>query len=543
LSVQTKWFLNWQRDWSIRGHLSALLILVALGLLTMGPWFGTNPLRIGLLLIPLIAVLRSALYFRMAAMIDLFLFTVGLLYTYSHFDAGDSSNVKQLGLVLIVVMVSFVSLLVLAIAAIAQERDVVERNLRTREAEYRTMVEDNPAMICRFGPDGLLLYANLTYRRIFGDRVAHQPWQFLPMPDSVERETILRKLIPARVTDDADTLEMAIIVPSGDRRWFRWTTRAVDITSGQVSELHAIGLDVTEQHIAEQERAEFSSKVVQMQRLESVGLLAGGVAHEFNNLLTGILGNVELLQMDLPPGTHHGDSLEVIARNSARASQLTRQLSVYAGRGVALTGYLSLSELVEASKELIRVSLPRQVQIDYDLAAAMPLIAADEAEIRQLLVNLAVNAAEAMTESKAPIRIMTSVTTYDPALRATFAYDTNLLPGPHVRLSVQDEGHGIAEDSVSRVFEPFFTTKFVGRGLGLPAVLGIVRAHRGAIVLNSRVGKGTRVCVYFPLRNPELQSSINVSTGLSARWRFPGTPSNNANMVQPASGGSGTSKG
>ncbi|MGL4423309.1 MAG: MASE1 domain-containing protein, partial [Gemmataceae bacterium] len=337
LAVQNKWFLSWQRDWSVRGHLSALLILLALGLLTMGPWFGTNPLRIGLLLIPLIAVLRSALNFRMAAMIDLFLFTVGLLYTYSHFDAGASSNVKQLGLVLIVVMVSFASLLVLAIAAITQERDVVERNLRTREAEYRTMVEDNPAMICRFGPDGLLLYANLTYRRMFGARVANQPWQFLPMPDGIERETLLRKLIPARVTDEANTVEMAIIVPNGDRRWFRWTTRAVDIMSGQVSELHAIGLDVTEQHIAEQERAEFSSKVVQMQRLESVGLLAGGVAHEFNNLLTGILGNVELLQMDLPPGTHHGDSLEVIARNSARASQLTRQLSVYAGRGVALT--------------------------------------------------------------------------------------------------------------------------------------------------------------------------------------------------------------
>ncbi|MGL4419634.1 MAG: ATP-binding protein, partial [Gemmataceae bacterium] len=187
--------------------------------------------------------------------------------------------------------------------------------------------------------------------------------------------------------------------------------------------------------------------------------------------------------------------------------------------------------------------LPRQVQIEYDLAAAMPLFAADEAEIRQLLVNLAVNAGEAMTESKTPIRIMTSVTTYDPALRATFAYDTNLLPGPHVRLSVVDEGHGIAEVSVSRVFEPFFTTKFVGRGLGLPAVLGIVRAHRGAIVLNSRVGKGTRVCVYFPLRNPDLPTNANVSTGLSARWRFPATPAQSANTVRPSSDGSGMTKG
>jgi PAS domain S-box-containing protein len=238
------------------------------------------------------------------------------------------------------------------------------------------------------------------------------------------------------------------------------------------------------------------------QKLESIGVLAGGVAHDFNTLLTGILGNASLALRTLP-GSHPAAQLIAdVVRGSERAAALTAQLLAYAGKGRFHLERIDLARLVHDITALIRTLIPRNVEVVLDLAEPLPQVIADAGQLQQVVMNLVINAGEAIGERPGSVRVDVHAGPVGAEeLRARFAI-FDLAPGRYVRLEVTDDGCGMTEETLAQVFEPFFTTKFLGRGLGLAATLGIVRSHHGGIAVSSAPGQGSRVTVLLPEAPP-----------------------------------------
>jgi two-component system cell cycle sensor histidine kinase/response regulator CckA len=251
---------------------------------------------------------------------------------------------------------------------------------------------------------------------------------------------------------------------------------------------------------AEVVRRELEARVRDAEKLESLGLLAGGIAHDFNNLLTVILGNTAVLLRDLPADSPLRPRLERIHKTADYGAGLTQQILTYAGGAATTRKPLDLSRVVEDMAGLLESGLPRAVRVEAEFADGIPPVEADETQVRQIVMNLMRNAAEAMGEAGGALRVRTGT------LHAERAYLERLHPaaeraeGCYAFLEVSDEGPGIDEATRARVFDPFFTTRLSGRGLGLAAVLGIVRGHGGAIELETREGVGTTFRVLFPIR-------------------------------------------
>jgi len=235
------------------------------------------------------------------------------------------------------------------------------------------------------------------------------------------------------------------------------------------------------------------------QKLESVGQLAGGIAHDFNNLLTGILGNASLAKITARSGGDVTPLLDDVIRASQRAADLTRQLLAYAGKGKFYLETLDLCTLVPELGRLVHASIPRLVTLDFAVQPGCPPVEADRSQLQQVLMNLVVNAAEAIGERAGTVRVEVVPTRLAPDDVAGPLAEFGIAPGEYVRLGVIDDGAGMDADTRARIFDPFFTTKFMGRGLGLAAVLGIVRGHGGAIQVDSAPGEGTTVHVWLPV--------------------------------------------
>ncbi len=273
-----------------------------------------------------------------------------------------------------------------------------------------------------------------------------------------------------------------------------------------------------------EERIRNEAKLRETQKLESVGLLAGGIAHDFNNILTGVLGNASLALDDVAPGSHLASRLEDVVKATERAAQLTKQLLAYAGKGRFVVEPLDLSVQVREISGLLQTSIPRTVQLRLELADGLPCIEADAAQIQQVVMNLVINAAEAIPEGKTgTVLIATRVQDVDDAYIQTTVPGIDIKPGRYVTLEVHDSGIGIAPDIVSRIFEPFFTTKFTGRGLGLAAVHGIVQGHGGAIKVYSAPGQGTTFKLLFPASPTEDQSKFDEMLPETAALKGTGT--------------------
>jgi two-component system, cell cycle sensor histidine kinase and response regulator CckA len=269
--------------------------------------------------------------------------------------------------------------------------------------------------------------------------------------------------------------------------------------AGAVGGVH----DITERLRAQEEREMLERKLLETQKLESLGVLAGGIAHDFNNILTGILGSTSLARMELAPGgraEEHIVHVEVAAR---RAADLCRQMLAYAGKGRFLVQLLDLSEIVRETTQLLDLSISRKATVRYDLANALPPLLADATQLRQVLMNLVLNASEALGDRPGSITLTTGTQLVDAGYLRTAAIEDELPSGPYIFLEVSDDGSGMSRETVERIFDPFFTTKFTGRGLGLSAVLGIVRGHRGAVKVYSELGRGTTFRLLFPAAEGE----------------------------------------
>ncbi|MDH4183503.1 MAG: PAS domain S-box protein [Nitrospinota bacterium] len=250
---------------------------------------------------------------------------------------------------------------------------------------------------------------------------------------------------------------------------------------------------------AEQERLKLSEKMLQTQKLESLGVLAGGIAHDFNNIFTAVLGDCDLALAELAPGTPiHGKIME-IKKATKHASDLSHQMLAYSGRGKFNITDVNLNIIISEMANLLARPASKNVEIIYHLEDPLPLITGDVPQLRQVLLNLVTNASEAIGEGPGRITIGTGVMECHEGCFKTMYLKEDLPAGLYVYFEVADSGSGMDKNTLDNIFDPFFTTKLTGRGLGLSAVLGIIRGHRGAIKIDSEPGAGATFRILFPV--------------------------------------------
>jgi PAS domain S-box-containing protein len=276
--------------------------------------------------------------------------------------------------------------------------------------------------------------------------------------------------------------------------------------------LVTIATDIAEHKRAEKARMEMERRLLHAQKLESLGVLAGGIAHDFNNLLMAILGNLDLALMDLSPVSPARVCIEQSAMAARRAADLTRQMLAYSGKASFDVRRINLSELVEENAHLFRACISKIVVLNVWLDRGLPPINADAGQIQQVIMNLITNASEAIGDRPGAISLSTGMQSCDtPALSRSRAGELPP-PGRFVWLEVTDTGCGMDQETQLRLFDPFFSTKLMGRGLGMSAILGIVRAHQGAIFVDSAAGQGTTIRVLFPAgETPPREAGTNAT--------------------------------
>ncbi|MBM3824010.1 MAG: response regulator, partial [Verrucomicrobia bacterium] len=281
-------------------------------------------------------------------------------------------------------------------------------------------------------------------------------------------------------------------------RWLASSCGPLTASDGTVVGAIEIVRDITEDRRMEAERENMIQRLVENQKYESLGVLAGGVAHDFNNLLAGILGSANLVRMELDPKSSLHTFLQQIEESSKRAAGLCAQLLAYAGKGRFQIEALDVNELIRANSSVLRHSIDPHCDFRIQLADGALAVEGDAQQIRQALLSLVVNSAESMSGGGGLIEIQTRLVEVTGKQLDGARVGRELPPGRYVSIRVRDNGSGMPPEMLARIFDPFFSTKFPGRGLGLPSVLGIVRSHKGALLVESSPGPGTTFQILLP---------------------------------------------
>ncbi len=364
-----------------------------------------------------------------------------------------------------------------------------EKALRASEELARSVIQNSPDCVEVLDCDGQVLLVNTAGLQLLGVSDGGVPQgNWLDSWEGDERSRVARHMEQAREGQAITFEETARLGFGQDKVWEVSLTPIFD-EDRRVCKLLCVSRDITERMRAEEE-------LRQTAKLESLGVMAGGIAHDFNNLLTGILGNASLLA-ELP-NPQDRELAEDIVASSQRAADLTRQMLAYSGKGRFEVRALDLSVQVREILRLILPMIDKAVTVELKLDENLPSVEADQGQMQQLIMNLAINGAEAMSGQPGRVTIMTYAADIDETFIAHRLPAHEIGPGRYVCLEVQDTGCGMDEETKSKIFDPFFTTKFTGRGLGLAAVSGIVRGHKGALRVSSTVGVGTTFRVFLP---------------------------------------------
>ena len=361
--------------------------------------------------------------------------------------------------------------------------------------------------------------------RIFGRAPEHFQPSIPAVRDAIhaeDRATADKALSAARDSGQAQHFHFRAVRPSGE---LRHCLSIVEVEGGSTlpaERVYGLVQDLTELRRAEEEQRKLEQQVMQSQKLESLGVLAGGIAHDFNNLLTSILGNADLASTELSPSNPARPYLDDIEKVSRRAADLCRQMLAYSGKGRFVVQPISLNEIVREMAHLLGVSISKKVVVKYNFFPDLPSVMADATQVRQVVMNLITNASEAIAEVSGVVTLSTGVMDCDDEYLKGVVGDSDLHPaGQYVFLEVSDTGCGMAPETLNRIFEPFFTTKFTGRGLGLAAVLGIVRGHKGALRVYSEKGRGTTFKILLPAHH-QVALSPDAGVNSTGLWRGKG---------------------
>ena len=386
-----------------------------------------------------------------------------------------------------------------------QNEELRDAQRKLEKARYRLSVlfDHAPVGYLLIDPVGSIRMANHTFADMVEEAVAHLPnHPFSMWLHPKDRNIFLSRFKAFFKHPEGKHIELRLRTRKGKDFHARLEGRSdpmsdaeEDAASGE--RLLLIVSDISKLVEKEKERLALERRVLEAKKRESLGTMAGGIAHHFNNLLFAVLGNLDLAREELPEGVsfHHLLKAEKAAQ---RASELSRVMLTYIGQGFRRKAPLDLVRCVQELLPGIRKELPDRVRLEVDLPGEIPPVIMDLLEARQVIRNLVTNAWEAMEDRKGRVRIALGIADSDESRIGRNFAETSLAAGTWVRLEVSDTGAGMDRDTRSRIFDPFFTTKFTGRGLGLPVTLGIVRAYGGAVFVQSRPGRGTTVRVLFP---------------------------------------------
>ena len=379
---------------------------------------------------------------------------------------------------------------------------------RASEDKYRILVENQTDLILKVDPQGRYLFASPSYCRTFGKTEQELLGNtFMPLVHADDREAALRAMRELERPPHSCYVEQRALTVNG-WRWFAWADTAVLGPNGEIEAIIGVGRDITDRRTIEE-------RLRRSEKLEAIGRLAGGVAHDFNNQLTGILAGAEILQRALG---HRPDLLDVVAeiRGSAlRSAGLTGQLLAFSRKSAMRSCVVDVSQLVEEVVALLRRSMDCTVEIRSSATSPVATVRAAPERLHAALLNLALNARNAMP-SGGVLTIETSLVELDAARCAELPFDVS--PGRHVEITVTDTGVGFSDEARAHLFEPFFTTKEVGQGsgLGLAEVYGTVKAHGGAIAIDSVLGQGTSVTIWLPFAEGQAAPASRMADGLAA---------------------------
>ncbi|MCU0616045.1 MAG: response regulator [Gemmatimonadaceae bacterium] len=359
------------------------------------------------------------------------------------------------------------------------------RNVPSWPVEY---VSANVDAVLGYAPD------TLTSGRVpYGD-IIH--------PDDVPR---IAAELDAHLAHGTEWFEQEYRVLHADGRVRIVTdvTKLVRDAKGEVTHFLGYLIDVTERRAQELEHARIAEQVQHAQKLESLGVLAGGIAHDFNNLLVGVLGNASLAMEELPEHSPVRPLLEDMQVAARRAAELTRQLLAYSGKGRFVVERVELASLVREMQRLLAAAVSKKAHVVTELRDDLPTVRADATQLRQVVMNLITNASDALGEAPGTITIRTRRMHASRAWLSGAQVGRDIPEGEYLVLEVADTGCGLSTETLPRLFDPFYSTKGVGRGLGLAAVLGIVRGHQGAVRITSTPDVGTTVAVLLPVEDAE----------------------------------------
>jgi two-component system cell cycle sensor histidine kinase/response regulator CckA len=372
-----------------------------------------------------------------------------------------------------------------------------ERELKESEQRYRVLVEDMPALICRFRSDGTLTFVNKAYCNYFdrsaAELVGYNFFHFIP---EEERETVRRHFQSLTPSHPLDTYEHKVVDRNGELRWQQWTDRALFSAEGELIEFQSLGQDITARRKAEEEKERIQGQLQQALRMEAVGRLTTGFAHDCNNILTVITGFGDMLLNRAGPGHEFRAALEAIMGAAGRGEALTKKLLAFSRRQVLQPELLDINELIGDAQEMLHQLLGADIELQVVPGKGLPAVKVDRVQIEQVILNLAINARDAMP-SGGMLRIATGISGNGGEYQEQA--DENLT-GLYVTIDISDTGTGMTGETLAHIFEPFYTTKETGKGtgLGLSTAYGIIKQSGGSIQAESSPGKGTRFRVQLP---------------------------------------------
>ena len=388
-----------------------------------------------------------------------------------------------------------------ALLVVALAHDEVHRlrdTLATSERRFESFMNAMPILVWLRDNEQRYVYMNPHYCEVM--RIAPEDWYGKHLrdvwPPEVAEQFLANDRLAAQSAAPIEVRESALTPDGVLRHWmnvkFCYRDPAGHLYHG------GIGLDITRQIILEEETRRLEKQLVQSQKLESLGLMAGGVAHDFNNLLTAILGNLSLARSHAPAAGPLIDCLAKVEQASMRAAELSQQMLAYSGRGHVAAGDFDLNEVVRELTEILGTLISDRADVRLDLTTDALQIRGDATQLRQVVMNLITNASEALGDKPGTIRLRSGKRTIRAGEAVKGDFPDDLEAGDYAILEVSDTGCGMVEATQARIFEPFFSTKFTGRGLGLAAVQGILRGHHGGITVASQRGRGSTFTVFLP---------------------------------------------
>jgi two-component system cell cycle sensor histidine kinase/response regulator CckA len=387
------------------------------------------------------------------------------------------------------------------------DRRRAEELLRVSEERFRNLIHQLQVGVTLHGPSTEILACNaaawellgLTEDQLMARKALDPAWNIVHEDGSPFPSATFPVPIALASRHPVRNVVMGVFRPAfRDRVWLLVDAVPQLRPDGAVQQVFCTFSDFTELKRAEHERRNLDQKIQKAQKLESLSVLAGGIAHDFNNLLVGILGNAGLTLMDLPPESPTRHSVHQIEKAALRAADLIRQMLAYSGRGKIIVQPVNLSGLLQEMQPLLHSAITKKAELRLMLPSDLPVVEVDVGQMRQVIMNLLANASEAIGDNSGVITIRAGVISADRSqLSEKWLLETPL-DGAYVFVEVCDTGCGMDEATIGKIFDPFFSTKFAGRGLGLAAVLGIVRGHKGAVKVFSKPGAGATFRVLLP---------------------------------------------